>query len=185
MLVNSPWASSVCNPLDFQVLQLGQGNPRYKCSLGKLIESSPNKKDLGVLMDKNLFMNQQYAFAAQKANCILGCIRREVASRVREMIVPLCSAFVRPHLEYFIQVWGPQCRRDVELLQCVQRRDTKIIRVLDHLFYEDRLRELCLFSMEQVLGRPHCGLSVPKGEPTRKLERDYLSENAVRGQEVI
>jgi len=66
-------------------------------------ESSPVEKDLGVSVDKKLDMSQQCALAVQKANCILGYIRRGVASREREMIVPLCSALMLPHLEECIQ----------------------------------------------------------------------------------
>ena len=73
------------------------------------------------------------SLAAQNANCSLGCIKRREARRDREVIVPLYSALVSLHLEYFDHVRGPQYRKDVELLERVQRRATKMIRGLEHL----------------------------------------------------
>ncbi|GAB0208936.1 mitochondrial enolase superfamily member 1 [Grus japonensis] len=96
------------NKAKCKVLHMGWGNPKHNYRLGEeWIESIPEEKDLGVLADEKLNMT----------NHILGCIKRGVTSRSREVILPLYSALVRPHLEYCIQLWGPQYRRDMELLE--------------------------------------------------------------------
>jgi len=109
-----------------QVQDMGQSNPWYQYRLGdKGIEARLAKQDLGVLVEEKLSMSWQCALATQKANHILGCIKSSVASRSREGILPLCSALVRPHLEYCIQLWSSQHRTDMELLERVQRRPQK------------------------------------------------------------
>ena len=104
------------NKAKCEVLHMSEGNPKHKYRLGReWIESSPEEKGLGVLVDKKLNMTRQCAFSAQKANCILDRIKRSVASRSREVILPFHSTLMRPHLEYCIQLQGPQHKKDMEL----------------------------------------------------------------------
>jgi len=97
-------------------------------------------------VDEKLGVSQQCTCSPE---CQQGYIRREGASREREGIIPLCSAYVRPHQVYHIQAWGSRHKKSVELLDWVWRRASKMLRGLEHLFYENRLREQGLFSLEK------------------------------------
>jgi len=131
------------NKAKCKALHLGQGNSKHRCRLGgEWLESSPVEKDLGMLVDERFNMSWQCVLAAQK-----GCIKRSMSSRSREVILPLYSALMRPHLDHCVQFWGHRHKKEIKLLEWVQRRATKIIRGLKHLPYEDR--ELGLFSLKK------------------------------------
>ncbi|PKU38982.1 hypothetical protein llap_10714 [Limosa lapponica baueri] len=113
------------------------------------IESSPEEKDLGVLVHDKLNTSQQCVLAAQNASHILGCIKSSVASRVRKAILPLYSALVRPHLQYCIQLLESSTHKGHGPVGVHPKEATKMMRGLEHLCYEDRLRGLGLFSLEK------------------------------------
>ncbi|KAK4812710.1 hypothetical protein QYF61_015029 [Mycteria americana] len=114
------------NKGECRVLHLGWGNPQHRHRLGGgWVESSPAEKDSGTLVGDKLDMSRQRALAAQKVKRILGGITGGVASRSREGILPLCSTRVRPHQEHRVQLWGPQCKTGMDLLERVQRRPRK------------------------------------------------------------
>jgi len=110
------------------VLHLGRNNCTHQYRLGAdLLERSSVVKDLGVLVDNTLAMSQQCALVAKRGSGILGCVAKNAASRVREVILPLYSALVRPHLERCARFWAPQLKKDGELLDRAQRRATKMV----------------------------------------------------------
>ena len=130
-------------------LHIGPGNTSMNYEMGGTILSTTVKeKDLGVTMNANMKASEQCRIAASKGNQVLGMIHRNITYKDKSLIVPLYKAIVRPHLEYCIQVWSPYLRKDIDMLEKIQRRATKLIPGLIDLRYEERLKECGLTTLE-------------------------------------
>ena len=117
----------------------------HKSKLGEeRLESSPAERGLGVLNT-----SQQRALAARRANCTLGCIKHSITSCSIEVSVPLYSMLVQPHLEYCMQFGALQFKTDVKVLECIQKRATKLVKGLEGMSYKERLKTLGLSSLEK------------------------------------
>ena len=118
------------------ILHLKINNCMHQYRLGAdLLERSSEENDLSVLVGHE----PQCALAAKRSMVSLECISNCVARMLRQVILPLYSVLVRSHLEYCVQFWAPQFKKDRELLERVQLRSTRMMRVLEHLPYGERL----------------------------------------------
>jgi hypothetical protein len=113
------------------------------------IECVKNIRDLGVQVSDDLKWGQQCNQAASKAMSVLGIIRRAFRNVSKEMFTSLYSIYVRPNLEYCVQAWAPYYQKDVDTLEKVQRRATKMVKEIQHLSYEERLKQLNLVSTHE------------------------------------
>ena len=133
-----------------QILQVGTKNLKFDYEMnGVKLKSAQCVKDLGVTVASSLKFSQQCKDAAGKANRMLGFINRNFSFKNKDVILPLYTSLVRPHLEYAVQFWSPHHAKDIAKLEAVQRRATKMITSLRNKSYEERLAQLNLFSLEK------------------------------------
>jgi len=134
----------------YKVLHLSWGNSHYQSRLGdEGNEISPAEKDLGVLVDEKPDVSHQCALTAQKASCIQGCSKRSVARRSRKVILPLFSALVRPPPGVLHLALEPSAQEGHGAVGAGPQEATNIMKGMEHLSYEERLRVLGLFSLEK------------------------------------
>ena len=132
-----------------QTLHLGKNNAKFSYSLqGGSVQEGEMIRDLGVVVTEDFKMSRQCLTASSKANRMLGYIRKSITSKSKEIILPLYRGLVRPHLEYAVQFWSPFLKKDIELLERVQHRATKMIHGFSGMDYGDRLGALNMYSLE-------------------------------------
>ena len=133
----------------YKCLHTGPGNTGMNYEMGGTILSKTVKeKYLVVTMNANMKVSEQCITAASKGNQVLGMIRRNITYKEKSVIIPLYKAIVRPHLQNCIQAWNPYLRKDIDMLEKIQRRATKLIPGLRDLTYEERLKECGLTTLE-------------------------------------
>ena len=113
-----------------------------------VLNTTLKEKDLGLTISADMKVSEQCGIAAAKGNQIIGLIRRNIVYKEKELIIPLYKTIVRPHLEYCIQAWRPYRKKDIDMLERVQRRATKMIPKLRNISYEMRLKECGLTTLE-------------------------------------
>jgi hypothetical protein len=132
------------------VMHFGFQNTRHIYQMnGEPISPATQMRDLGIIVDETLKPSKQCVAAVKKANRAIGMIRRTIENKSRGIMLRLYKQLVRPHVYFCSQAWSPWRRKDVELLESVQRRMTKMIAGLQDVPYEERLRRLHLTTLEK------------------------------------
>ena len=130
-------------------LHTGHGNLDVNYKMGDtVLGTTVKEKDLGVTISADMKVSEQCGIAASKGNQILGLITRNITYKGKKLIIPLYKAIVRHHLEYCIQAWRPYRKKDIDTLERIQRRATKMNPELRDLSYEERLKECGLTTLE-------------------------------------
>ena len=120
--------------------------PTYSGSYVTL-ESVESEKDIGVTIDAKLNFEKHIQTQVIKANQIVGIIRRSFKYLDFKTFCLLFKSLVRPILEYASSVWNPYKTKDIEAIENVQRRATKMLPDMKDLTYEERLKKLKLPSL--------------------------------------
>ena len=130
-------------------LPMGYNNMLYPYQIdGTIMDSVREEKDLGVIIDSKLNFHRHIMETVKKANNTLGCIRRTIKFKDRDIMLPLYIAHVRSRLEYASVIWSPYKINDIQAIEYVQRRATKLIRGMRGLSYTERLTALNLPSLQ-------------------------------------
>ena len=130
-------------------IHIGHGNMDEEYTMGDaVLGRTTQEKDLGVTFSADMKVSEQCGIAASKGNQILGLIRRTIMYKEKQLIVPMYKAIIMPHLECCIQAWRPYRKKDIDKLERIKRRATKMIPTWRDLRYESRLLQCGLITQE-------------------------------------
>ena len=133
-----------------KVLHIGATNANMEYTLGNYnLASVEHETDLGVVIDNNLKVNRHCTITINKANRVLGLIGRSFDFKNESIVATLYKAMVRPYLEYCSPFWAPIYKKDINRIENVQRRATKMCLSLWNLPYETRLTKLNLQTLSK------------------------------------
>ena len=160
------------HPTKCKILHFGHKNGEHQYNIGKNSITPVNfEKDLGIIISDDLKWTRHVDHCVTKANRMIGILKRTFSFMDKEMFLSLYKTFVRPHLEYCPEVWNPYLCKDINTLENVQRRATKIVPELKDMSYEERLSKLKLFPLQDRRAR---GDMIS----TYKLLNGYITANS-------
>jgi hypothetical protein len=146
------WADKMLMSFNVQksgTIHFGFNNAHKKYKLGDYeLKDFVEEKDLGVMIDSSLTFSGHCAYVVKQANSLVGLINRSFTCKNQEILMALYKFLIRPKLEYCVQAWRPYLIKDINLLEGVQRRVTRMIVKNNSLSYEERLNLLGLTSLE-------------------------------------
>ena len=134
-------------------MHIGKDNPNFEYEMSdnqgvtKNLTSVEYEKDLGIHFQDNLKFDRHISLTVNRANRLVGLIKRAFSFLNKETLLTLYKTLIRPILDYGNTVWFPTLKKDIRAIENVQRRVTKILPELSSLIYEDRLRELRLSTL--------------------------------------
>ena len=136
------------------MLHIGRTNPGFIYHLNNhLLVEVTSEKDLGVIISNDLKASCNVINQVKKANKMVGMIRRTFSFLDKNSFLLLYKTYVRPHIEYCQQACYPYLAKDIEAIEKVQRRATKLVKSIADLSYEERLNHLKLYSLEDRRNR--------------------------------
>ena len=144
-------ADAIFNLDKCAVMHFGFANEGREVKLDdKVLGAQKSERDLGVIMQSDLRVDKQCSKAANEANKKLGTINRNFKCKAKKVILQLYKSIVMPQLDYCVQAWRPHYREDIDKLEKVQRRATRMVEGLGGggYSYEGRLRILGLTTLE-------------------------------------